>query len=113
MVMSILDIVKDTLKTHNASRVTQITLVLGEFVCVEPKALSSCFEIFAQGTPAEGANLVFERISTTRSCVNCEKIYEKSDEYNICQTCGGKIAFSGGREFYLKSLELESEDSET
>ena len=110
LVMSMLDIIKETVTAHKAERVSKVTLVLGELASVEAHSLSSCFEVFAEGTVAEGAELVFERIAATKSCLECGETYNRKDNIDICPKCGGKIDLKTGREFYLKSMELEGNE---
>lgn len=107
LVMSILEITKETLAAHKAERVSKITLVLGELACVETHSLISCFEVFAEGTPAEGAELVFERVAAMKKCNACGQEFSRKDGPELCSICGGALAMDSGREFYLKSMELE------
>ncbi len=107
LVMSILEITKETLTANKAERVSKITLVLGELACVETHSLISCFEIFAEGTPAEGAELVFERVTAMKKCAGCGQEFSRKDGPELCAGCGGDLTMTSGREFYLKSMELE------
>ena len=40
-------------------RVRRVRLAIGPLACVERRALSSCFDIVAKGTPLAGASLEF------------------------------------------------------
>ncbi|MBQ9537267.1 MAG: hydrogenase maturation nickel metallochaperone HypA, partial [Desulfovibrionaceae bacterium] len=65
LVQGLLQLVLSTVQDANARaepfqkicRVREIICDLGLFSCVEPQTLTSCFELFAEGTLAEGAEL--------------------------------------------------------
>ena len=65
LVQGLLKIALKTVEDHNAAhpeqrvrRIRSITCELGLISCVEPQTLKGCFEIFAQGGMAEGAELI-------------------------------------------------------
>ena len=67
LVQGLLKIALKTVEDHNAAhpeqrvrRIRSITCELGLISCVEPQTLKGCFEIFAQGGMAEGAELILQ-----------------------------------------------------
>ena len=52
-----LEIIEQQAKQHAARRVTEVWIKVGAFSCVEPAALTFCFDLVCRGTLAEGCTL--------------------------------------------------------
>ncbi len=89
-------------------RVTKVYLKVGHLRQVVPSALAFSFELVAQGSPIEGAQLEMEEVPATGSCRGCG---EKSRLVSFplqCKVCGGfDLELLEGEELYVESLELE------
>ena len=120
LVMGILNLVEKTVRDHNAahpenqiSRVEGINCEMGLIACVEPQTLTSCFELFAEGTIAEGAELIIESQPLPCHCENCGNEFALSERKFVCPACGNaNIQFSGGHGLLLKSLRVDSKEDE-
>ncbi|MEG2005208.1 MAG: hydrogenase maturation nickel metallochaperone HypA, partial [Bilophila sp.] len=58
MVASLMRIIEEEATRYAVERITRVRLAVGLFTAVEPQTLRACFELFAEGTVAEGAELV-------------------------------------------------------
>lgn len=120
LVQGLLDIVLKALEDHNAAnpqnravKVSEIVCGAGLLACFEPNTLRACFEIFSEGTAAEGAVLKIETIPLQCSCGDCGKKFAILRREFACPFCGGEnIGFSGGNGLVLQALNVESEDAE-
>ena len=69
----VVSLVEDEASRHAFTRVRSIVLELGALGHVEPEAMLFCFDAVSQGTRAEGARLVIERIAGAGWCLDCSK----------------------------------------
>ena len=103
---------------HIASRhadgrqVTKVYLKVGHLRQVVPSALAFSFELVAQGTPVEGAELETEEIPVTGKCRGCGAQSRLTEFPLQCTACGGfDLEILQGEELYVESLELEESTS--
>jgi len=87
-------------------RVRRVTLELGDFSGVLPEALSFCFDLAAQGTLLEGAELDLRRISGLALCESCGAEFDVSSEPAICACGATSLIYLRGRELNVKSIEV-------
>lgn len=108
LAISILDIVMQQVRTFRPVSVRQVNLCLGEYAGVEACTLESCFELVTQGTPADGAHLLVEKIPVAGVCNACGTVAVKRGRLLRCPVCEkSSVTLSAGREFYVKSIEVE------
>lgn len=91
-----------------ARRVTSIKLVVGDLASVVDESIQLYFDVLAEGTPAAGAGLVFERVPAEIICRDCSHVYQLAGRQWRCPACGGEGRLGEkGREFYVGSVEVE------
>ncbi|MGE5474581.1 MAG: hydrogenase maturation nickel metallochaperone HypA [Ignavibacteriales bacterium] len=105
---SIVRLAEDQAKKHNAQKVIQINLVIGEMAGIEPESLRMYFELLAEGTIVQSAKLNFTYISAQFKCEKCNEIYAKVKSAIECPLCGsfGRMT-EKGKEFYMESIEVD------
>ncbi len=92
----------------NGRRVTKVQLKVGHLRQVVPSALAFGFELVAQGTTVEGAELEMEEVPATGSCRDCEAESRLKEFPLQCGVCGGfDLQVLEGEELFVESLELE------
>jgi hydrogenase nickel incorporation protein HypA/HybF len=96
---------------HAAGRpVLRVELKVGHLRQVVPSALELAFELVAQGTAVEGAELVMDEVPAAGVCRACGAESELSAFPFACGACGGfDIEVTRGEELLVESLELEEE----
>jgi len=93
----------------NAKRITDIYLVIGALSSVVDDSVQFYWDIVAKDTPAEGANLHFQRKATEIQCLECEHIYQPVNNVMACPNCQSiHIKILSGEEFYLEAINIES-----
>ncbi len=105
---SMLKIALDEAKRVNASKILEIRLVIGDLSTILDDSVQMYFDIMSEGTPAEGAKLVFKRVQAEFKCRECGEVFVKPPKGFDCPKCGGLgMPTEKGREFYIESLEIE------
>jgi hydrogenase nickel incorporation protein HypA/HybF len=98
-------------ETHAAGRkVYAVHLRVGHLRQVVPSALEFAFELVAEGTSVEGAELVMEEVPAAGICRDCgtESTFEGFPFR--CTSCGGlDVELVRGEELLVDSLELEED----
>jgi hydrogenase nickel incorporation protein HypA/HybF len=89
-------------------RVTKVYLKVGYLRQVVPSALSFGFELLAQGTPVEDAELEIDMIAAAGTCRACGDRTRLEGFPLQCGSCGDfDLSIVAGEELYVESLELE------
>lgn len=89
-------------------RVTRVELKVGHLRQVVPSALSFSFELVAQGTVVEGAELKIEPVPAAGRCRQCgmESVLDSFPLH--CAACGGfDLQIVAGEELLVEALDIE------
>jgi hydrogenase nickel incorporation protein HypA/HybF len=94
-------------------QVTKVYLKVGHLRQVVPSALAFSFELVAQGTSVEGAELEMEEVPATGKCRAC-RAESRLESFPLqCGECGAfDLQILKGEELYVESLEMEEAPSE-
>lgn len=118
LVQGLLNLALASLKDFNATNpprkaktINEIVCEYGLLACFEPETLKACFEIFAEGTPAQNASLVLNPAPLPCVCSACGEKFMLMRKHFICPACGsGKISFNGGNGLVLQAINVDSEE---
>jgi hydrogenase nickel incorporation protein HypA/HybF len=106
---SVIEQVEETARNEKATRVLTVTLSIGTLSGVEREALEFVFPMAAEGTLADGAALRVETIQAKLKCRACQTEADARIPLLTCAQCGsGDVEISGGRDLFIKSVELET-----
>jgi hydrogenase nickel incorporation protein HypA/HybF len=94
---------------HAAGRpIARVELKVGHLRQVVPSALEFAFELIAQGTEAEGAELAMQEVPAAGRCRSCGTESELPAFPLRCGACGGlDLELLRGEELLVDALELE------
>jgi len=88
-------------------RVKRVTLDIGQLACVMPGAIAFCFDIVANGTLLEGAELDIREIAGQARCRACNEVFAIATLYQAC-ACGSQaIVRLAGEELKIREMELQ------
>ena len=105
---SILNICIEELDRHNMDRVLKINLKIGELTGLIPETIEYYFNIIAEGTKAENARIISQKIPVEVSCKNCGNVFEARRGVFSCLECNSHdIKITGGRDFLIDTIEME------
>ena len=89
-------------------RVNRVQMKVGHLRQVVPSSLVFGFELLAEGTPVEGAELEIEQIPAEGRCRGCGTESRLDGFPLLCSGCGGfDLEILKGDELIVDSLELE------
>ncbi len=90
-------------------RVTRVRLEIGRLSAIVPDAIRFCFDICAQGTPAQGATLEIIEIPGVGRCDACGSEASLVVPAGRCVACGaGRLKVLSGEELNIKEMEVEA-----
>lgn len=109
----ILSVALEAAQQNGARRIIAIDLVIGELAGIVDDSVQFYFDILSKDTIAEGAVLRFRRERAAANCGDCGHQFPVEVPLTaVCPVCGGnRLRVSGGREFFVESIEVEDEDS--
>jgi hydrogenase nickel incorporation protein HypA/HybF len=105
---NLLEIAMRHAQQSNAQRILGLNIVLGQFASIVDDSVQFYWDLIAQDTIAEGAQLNFRRIPAELLCQDCYQQYKPGPEDLACPNCQSvNIKIVSGREFYLESIDVE------
>jgi hydrogenase nickel incorporation protein HypA/HybF len=105
---SLLEIAVRHAEQAGATRITRLSLVVGELSSIVDDSVQFYWDLIAAGTLAEGATLEFKRVPATLRCAACAHEFPLNHDRYVCPRCGSsRIAVTGGEEFYLESIDVD------
>jgi len=105
---SLVELIEETARAHQAKRVAIVRLAIGALACVQPEALEFCFDAVSRGAIAEGARLEIVRTEGRGWCLDCETSVAVQERYGDCPECGGRhVQMTAGDEMRLLELEID------
>jgi hydrogenase nickel incorporation protein HypA/HybF len=104
---SILSIALDHAQKANATRVTDINLVIGRLSSIIDDSVSFYWEIISKDTICSQAALHFSRIPARLKCLKCQREYTLDDDLTPCPDCASSdVKILSGNEFRVESIEV-------
>ena len=109
----LISVALETAEQNGSRPITAINLVIGELSSIVDDSVQFYFDHLSQNTLAAGAKLNFRREPATAQCWACGCHFNTSAPLLPgCPQCGsGRLQVTGGREFYMESIEVNDEDS--
>lgn len=110
---NLLRTVEEEAKRYNAVSIHEIRITMGELNAFIPECIQEYFALMSEGTVAEGAGLVFNILPAELECRDCNRKFKM--EYNRlkCKYCHGiNVNIISGKEFYVESLDIETDEDE-
>lgn len=102
---------EELVRREGACRVARVVLRVGALSGVEPDALEFAFPFAAEGTCAEGAELVLESEPVRVRCGACGAETAADPLWMACGACGADaVEIIGGADLTLRSAELVAEE---
>ena len=109
IVQSILDIIEQQMKIHEAKKLVRLDLEFGAMTAVMPDAIRFAFEILTKDTRAEGAEVCINIVPIKAVCFDCGYEVTLDTFTPFCPACStGTLAITEGKdEMKIISIEIE------
>ncbi|NOY59857.1 MAG: hydrogenase maturation nickel metallochaperone HypA [Calditrichaeota bacterium] len=106
IIESIVDIVLEEMPKHNLTKVTKVSLRIGDMRQVVPDAMQFGFEVVTKNTPLEDAELLIEHIPITGQCEKCKHEFLVKSWLDNCPRCEHpNIQIIAGKELEIAEFE--------
>ncbi|MCX7027300.1 MAG: hydrogenase maturation nickel metallochaperone HypA [Spirochaetes bacterium] len=107
---ALLRLVLDKAASLGAQKIIKVFLVVGDLAGYVGESLQFYFDRYSKGTVAEGAQIAITRVEPRMRCTSCGELFARARFSFSCPSCGGEgEATKIGTEFYIASIEIESE----
>jgi hydrogenase nickel incorporation protein HypA/HybF len=100
-----ISVVEACAERAGGARVLRVRVEIGQLVAVLPDALRFSFDVCAQGTPVEGAELEILETPGRAICEDCKRSISLAAPFGRC-TCGGVLRIVAGEELRVKDMEI-------
>ncbi|MGI6737558.1 MAG: hydrogenase maturation nickel metallochaperone HypA [Anaerovoracaceae bacterium] len=91
-----------------ASAVRKVNLVCGDYSGFVPESIHMYFDLIAEGTLCDGAEIEIRRVRPKMRCPSCGKLFVRRPLSFACPDCGVDGEPTDiGKEFYIDSIEVE------
>ena len=87
-------------------RVRRVVLEIGKLSAVLPDAVRFCFDLCAEGTPAEGAVLEIVETPGLARCRACDRRVDLDRPFGRCPCGGTDLEWLSGGDLRVRELEL-------
>ena len=102
-------VIESVIKRTGDAKVIRVQLEIGKLSGVVPDAVRFCFDIAADGTPLDGAELeIVETLGRAR-CRECGVPFEIDGPIALCPCGSANLDFIGGTELRINEVEVASD----
>ena len=106
---SILEIALRHAQEHEAGRITDLHIVIGDLATIIDDSVQFYWDIISAGTIAEGAELHFRRIPIQMKCLACSHEYSPEKGELACPSCQStQVEILAGKEFTLEAIDVDT-----
>jgi hydrogenase nickel incorporation protein HypA/HybF len=103
----VLQLIEESARREQFSKVLSVWLEVGELAGVEPEAMKFCFDAVMRGSVADSATLEIIAAPGAGWCMQCEKTVALAQLYGACPECGThEVQVTGGTELRVRELEV-------
>lgn len=108
LAQSLVEQILSAAEAENATRILRVVIAIGPYSGVDNSAFKFAFPFAAEGTIAEGAELVIDDTTAMIDCTLCHASTRADHPAHlICPACGSEsVTIKGGHEFLIREIEL-------
>ncbi len=106
--MALVEQMEKVAREQKARAVPSVTVVVGALSGVDAEALAGAFPLAAEGTVAQGAELVITPACASVRCRACGQVTTPELPFLRCGGCGAsEVEVVSGRELYIQAMDVE------
>jgi hydrogenase nickel incorporation protein HypA/HybF len=106
------EIVAIAVREAGGAQVTGVVVEIGRLTAVLPDAIRFCFDLCAEGTPAEGAALCLIEVSARGRCRACGDERAFDQPFGWCACGSSDLEWVAGEELRVRSIEVALGDED-
>ena len=100
-------VVESIVERLGDAQVTRVTLEIGRLSGVVVDSIRFCFDLVAEGTSVQGAELVVDEPGGIGQCRDCAFRFQTDDPIVLCPECGSSdVDVLAGQDMRIKSVEV-------
>jgi hydrogenase nickel incorporation protein HypA/HybF len=103
IVLEIVDVVS---AASQGAKVERVVLEIGKLSTVVPDAVRFCFDLAAQGTPLQGAELAIVEVPGRAACRDCGAEVMLERPFGRCRCGGTDLEWLAGEELKIQTVEV-------
>lgn len=104
----VLQVIEDSAKANNFTRVKTVWLEIGALAGVEVEAMRFCFDVVVKNTLADGCRLEIIETEGQGRCLACGRTVAIRQRYDACPSCAAyQVQATGGMELKVRELEVD------
>jgi hydrogenase nickel incorporation protein HypA/HybF len=88
------------------ARVRRVVVDIGALTAVLPDAVRFCFDVCAEGTPVEGAQLTINEIPACARCASCRLETVRAHPFGLCPCGAIELEWLTGDELRVRLVEV-------
>lgn len=100
------EVVRIVAARSSGRRVRRVVLEIGKLSMVAPDAVRFCFDLVAEGTPAEGAELRIVETPGRARCRSCAGELDLERPFGRCGCGSADLDWISGAELTVKEMEV-------
>lgn len=105
---TLLSIVLEKAKEKKASKISEISINVGELTNTVPDCIEFYFDIISKDTVAEGAKLKFKMIPVTARCSSCRTVHQVENMVFVCPDCSAfLVEVLSGKELEISKIKMD------
>lgn len=105
--VALVEQVEKVVANEHATRASKVVIAVGALSGVEAEALLGVFPLVADGTTADGAELVVLPVAARVRCHACGEESAADRYFMACSQCGSRdVELSAGRELNITSVDV-------
>lgn len=111
IIAGVIDAVAASAADAGATRVTKVSLSIGEMTEAIEDVLVFAWEALSEGTICEGAELHINMVAPRSRCPECGAEFDHDRFHRGCPNCGNMLTeIIAGREMQIDSIEVDLPD---
>lgn len=105
---SLLEISLRHAEQAKASRILRLNITIGQLSTIVDDSVQFYWDLIAEGTLAQNATLVFNRVPARLECQECQTVYSLGENDFRCPAChSDQVTLLSGTEFSIDSIDIE------
>lgn len=88
-------------------KILRVNLLIGQLADEREDSIQFYWDDLVKDTPAEGAQLQFQRVPAQIKCLACETVFHPKDELSLCPVCQShRLKLISGDDIKLDSIDV-------